>query len=127
MPSAPNQLKTPGIFDIVAEPPGGGLHWSWGDSTADGQVAFNASVDLAGRFLSEANKVAFCRAACIFFAAKLDDAAIVEAYESLHDLYRWQIAKASYIPKAKPSPTTISLSNINRLPRNPFVVDPGSI
>lgn len=122
MPSVPNQLKTPGIFDIVAEPPG--LHWTWGDSTADGQVAFNASVDLAGRILSEANKVAFCRAACIFFAAKLNDTAILEAYESLHDLYRWQIEKGRYIAKAKPSLTTISISNIHQLPRNPFVVDP---
>jgi hypothetical protein len=98
------------------------LHWFWGDSSANGQLVYTASVDVAGDAIPDQDGVAFYRAACLFLVSKLDDAKISEAYESLRDLYQWQLDQANIVARQIVS-GVLPVQRIARVERPSFIID----
>lgn len=94
----------------------------WDGTTADGAFHLNTIVDVTGYVSPEHLHAARCRFACIVLATQLDDASIVEAYESMNDLFTWQIEKGRLIPKPIVR-GVLTLAGMPRVARTPFVVD----
>jgi hypothetical protein len=94
-------LETPSLTGVTqAPPPPGtpGLYWSWDGASPDGQLVYSISVNGTRHAVSEENKAALQRAACLYLVTRLDDASIGDAYEALNDVYQLQQTRDVYIP-----------------------------
>ena len=67
-----------------------GLQWSLVDEGTNGKVRFLNTVEITGRREADIPQIALYRIACYLLLSYFDEKSLVDAYQSLTDIYSWQ-------------------------------------
>lgn len=102
--------------------PDSGAQWSWANLSPDGNVLFSTTVDVSGALPPDEQLTAFCRVACIYLITRLSKSGLMDACNSLYDIYVWQQEQIRLLGKA-PVHGSISLKSISQVDKTPFVVE----
>lgn len=100
----------------------GGLFWSSDDQSPDGAAQFNTRVAIAPSLTAEHAESAFMRAFSMYLLSKLDDNSLKEAFESLSEIYRWQIESADIVVN-EPTVHYLGAFKPRLVKREPFTLD----
>jgi hypothetical protein len=71
--------------------PPGGVQWNISDNSADANIRFSMTVDVNGQIPDVVEKTLLCKMICMIIISNLHDSHLVDAYESLVDIYKWQL------------------------------------
>jgi hypothetical protein len=67
------------------------LQWSIADVGTNGKVRFLTTVETTGQTPTDLPLTALYRMACFFVLAHLDEKSLSDAWQSLADIYAWQV------------------------------------
>jgi hypothetical protein len=76
---------------------------------------------MTGDVPDEARQTAFQRAVCMFVVACLQDRFLSEAWDSLSEIYGWQLHQQT--PRVEHKPTRAKVGKVNVREGTPFTLD----
>lgn len=100
--------------------PGKALEWSHTDASLGGKIEFVTTLDITGQISSGVEGSALLRLACVYVIAHLSSKALIDAYQALVDLYRWQTDRLNAVPTITYG-QRIAVTNVREVQRVPFV------
>ncbi len=96
-----------------------GVQWQLSNATADGKIRFHTTLDITGQVPAEVRFNAFCKLVCIYLVSHLNQESLIEACESLRDIYTWQSEKAEIIVHER-QPEYLGTFTSDQLGRQPL-------
>jgi len=123
MPSGPEE-KLPIQVDVfgLGLAPDRIFQWSVVDETSGGKVLFQTTIDIDASDDSDISQEAWCRMASFFLLSRLSGKALLDACNSLAEIYSWQIEQVlPALPVAEQKRVTVS--RVRQVERAPFVFD----
>lgn len=99
------------------------LHWLHTNEGANGRVRFLATVQYTGDELPEATDPTMCRVVCFQIISRLREPALRQAFESLADIYRWQIDQTAAIAAGIPELPSLRVANVRDIERPAFEIE----
>lgn len=78
--------------------PSGGFQWLLSDGSPDGAIQINTTVDVMGVLPPDLKLNTVCKMICIYLVSHLNQKSLIEACESLGDIYASQREAENYIP-----------------------------
>lgn len=100
--------------------PVGGYEWMSVDEAQDGRVQFLTTMDVTGQLTPELYQTALCRMVCFYIVGRLTGEALTEAYQSLADVYSWQVSR-NYAPHQLGSSRYHRVSRVDKTQSAQFV------
>jgi hypothetical protein len=96
------------------------FEWS---SLDEGQdfARFTTTVEVTGDDYTEVAPVVLRRLLCFYVISQMTEKSLGEAFDSLSEIYRWQIQQAS-VPKHSVDVRNVGQSKIRAIERTPFTV-----
>lgn len=98
------------------------LQWSAIDEGTNGKVRFLTTVELSGEKLADLPESSLYRMACYYLLGHLDDKSIINAYETLTDIFSWQADRLLSAPSA-PHQQRIPAGGLRDVERIPFTLE----
>ena len=98
------------------------FQWSTVDQTTDGKVQFWTTIDIDAATPADVSQDAWRRMLCFYFVGRLSGDALYDAYQTLADIFSWQIERTLPVRQI-PDQTRHAVSKVRRVERVPFDFD----
>jgi len=88
--------------------------WSWANTSTDGGVNYRVAVDVTDPASFERDAIMACRVLCLYYISRLNGTALIEARDSLQEVYEQQEA-SNYLVPTEPAMKRAESAGIRQL------------
>ena len=97
--------------------------WSASHGEPGSKIRFLNAIEVTGAIIERLSPATLGRALCCILISKLSDDHVVQAYESLKDIYAWQLALPAPAPQYVSTPAKRRVSKVTQREPAPFVLE----